>query len=150
MTVDIPIKPHLKKFVIFTMEAFEPVVLKEKDLLGSAIMKALQETRQHKFDRRLDQFTSRIKVVLTHDMRERSPRLHRLIYMNTELEREFQVGLLLWVRAQRKMGSPANEACKNFLATLKIDENEYSYDAAYKLWQRFNEIKNKNNAPEVS
>lgn len=150
MTVDIPIKPHLKKFVIFTMEVSEPVVVKEKDLLGSAIMKALLETRQHKFDRLLDSYTSRIKVVLTHDMRERSPRLHRLLYMNTELENDFQTGLLLWVRAQRKMGYPANEACKNFLATLKIEEKEYSYDAAYKVWQRFNLKNRKNSAPELS
>jgi hypothetical protein len=150
MTTTIPIKPHLKKFLLFTMQVSEPVVVTEKDLLGSAIMKVLQETRNHKFDNVLESYTERLKVVLTESMRKRSPRLHRLVYINTQLEKDFQTGLMLWIRAQRKMGYTAKDACKDFLATFKIDEPEYSYDAAYKAWQRFNEPKRKNNGLELS
>lgn len=150
MIQTIPIKPHLKKFVLYTMEAIEPVMVTERDLLGRSIMKVLQETRKHTFDNVLDSYTDRIKIILTDDMRKRSPRLHRLLYMNTELEKHFRDALLIWIRAQRKMGSPVNEACKNFLATLKIDDQEYSYDAAYKVWQRFNDVKRKNIGPESS
>ena len=112
-------------------------------------MKILCENRQQKFDKALDLFTSRIAVELTHDMRERSPRLYRLVYANTELEREFKEALVMWIRAQKQLGYTAKDACISFLETLKITDREYSYDAAYKFWQRFN-VKNKNSAPDVS
>jgi hypothetical protein len=149
MTTTIPIKPHLKKFLLFTMEVKEPVVITERDMLGSAIMKVLQETRNHKFDNVLEGYTERLKLVLTESMRKRSPRLHRLVYINTQLEKDFQTGLLLWVRAQKLAGIPAKTAIINFLAALKIDENEYSYDAAAKAWIRFNEA-SRNKGLEVS
>jgi len=138
MTVDIPIKPHLKKFVLFQLDRSEPLELSEKDLLGSAVMKILLEKRQHRFENIVESYTSRIKVKLNSDMRKRSPRLYRLIYANTELEREFKEALMLWIRAQRQLGYTAKDACINFLETMKIDEREYSWDAAYKAWQRFN------------
>lgn len=137
--ISIPIKPHLKKFVLFVLEAREPFAVRERDILGRAIIKAIQETRARKFERVLDKYTARIKVVLTKEMRERSPRLNRIIHMNATLEMEFGDAIVLWVKAQRKLGSPANEACKDFLRALKIDESEYSYDAAYKVWQRYND-----------
>lgn len=136
--LSVPIKPHLKKFVLYVLDAREPVIVRERDILGRAIIKAIQETRTRRFDRVLDQYTARIKVVLTKEMRERSPRLNRIIHMNTTIEQEFWDAIVLWVKAQRRMGSPADGACKDFLNTLKIDETEYSYDAAYKQWQRYN------------
>lgn len=149
MTVDIPIKPHLKKFVLFQLDRPEPLVVSENDMVGSAIMKILLEKRQHKFETTVERYTSRIKVILNHDMRERSPKLYRLIYANSELDREFKEALILWIRAQKQLGHTAKDACISFLATMKISEKEYSYDAAYKFWQRFN-VKNKNAALKVS
>jgi len=139
-TVRIPIKPHLKKFVLFVMEVSEPVVVDEMGMLGRAIINVLKEKRAHKFDNLLEGYTARIEVVLSADMLERSPMLHRLIHINNEIDKQFREALLLWIRAQKKLGQPVNESCKNFLATLKIDEKEYSYDGAYKVWQRFNDI----------
>lgn len=148
--ISIPIKPHIKKFVLFVMEAQEPFIVRERDILGRAIIKAIQETRSRKFDRVLDKYTARIKVVLTKEMRERSPMIRRIIHMNTYLEMEFGDAIILWVKAQRKLGSPDSEACKDFLRTLKIDETEYSYDAAYKVWQRYNvEVNKKMRSPRL-
>jgi hypothetical protein len=134
----IPIEPYLKKFVLFVMDVQEPIEVDEKGLLGRCIMKALQETRTHKFDRVLENYTERIQVILNSDMRERSPRPHRMIYMNVELEKAFKEALIVWIKAQKRAGEPASTAAKNFLQELKIDDAEYSYDAAYKVWQRHN------------
>jgi hypothetical protein len=143
-TVKIPIKPHLKKFVLFVMDVDEePIRVTEKQMLGRCIIKVLQETRSHRFDNVLYTYTARIQVVLTEDMRERSPNMKRLVYINTEIENYFRESLIMWVKAQTKGGSPANEACKSFLAEMKIDDSEYSFDAAYKVWQRYNDIKRK-------
>jgi hypothetical protein len=153
LSIKIPIKPHLKKFVLFMMQCSEPIFLDEKEMLGRAIIKILQEKRAHKFDNRLETYTDRIEVVLNSDMRERSPRLNRIIHINVELEKNFREGLILWIKAYKKLGAPANEACKSFLAELKIEETEYSYDAAYKVWQRFNQssrVKNKRLSLESS
>lgn len=142
MTVKIPIKPHLKKFILFLMdEPKEPLEITEKQLLGRSIIKVLQETRSHRFDNVLDDYTARIQVILTDAMRKRSPKLHRLVYINTEIENSFREALIVWIKAQTKTGEPANESCKNFLSELKIDEREYSFDAAYKVWQRYNDVR---------
>ncbi len=143
--VSIPMKPHIKKFVLYALDKREPIQVTERQFLGSAIMKALQEKRLHRFDRVLDLYTDSISVILNKEMRERSPKRAKLLFINVELDIHFASSLIFWVKAQMKMGSPANEACKNFLATLKIDETEYSYDAAYKVWQRYNERNRKLN-----
>jgi hypothetical protein len=140
-TVKIPIKPHLKKYVLFTMDCQEPIATDEKGMIGRCIINVLKEKREHRFDNVLEKYTDRIEVQLNADMRSRSPKLHRLLYINIELERLFREAIIIWVHAQKDAGMPANEACKNFLAKLKIEEREYSFDAAYKLWQRFNDIR---------
>ncbi len=142
----IPMKPHLKKFVLKRARSKEPLQVNERSLLGRNIMKVLQETRKHKFDSVLYQYTDRLQVTLTHDMMERSPNLKRLVYVNTEIEKEFKEAIFIWVEAQMEMNCPANEACKNFLEYYGIDDTEYTYDATYKAWQRYKEdedLKNK-------
>lgn len=134
--INIPIKPHLKKFVLYMMNKREPLILDEKRLLGRVITAVLQERRIHKFENVLSSYTDRIAVVLNSDMRERSPRLDRLLYMNVGLAKLFREALLVWVKAQKNINLPAKQACINFLAELNIDDGEYSYDAAYKTWQR--------------
>ena len=135
--VRIPVKPHLKKFIIKRYRQKEPLNITERSLLGRNIMKVLQETRKHKFENVLYQYTERLQVVLTADMRERSPRLARLVYVNNEIEKEFKEALFIWIEAQMEMACHAKEACQNFLDYYGIDDQEYSYDAAYKAWQRF-------------
>lgn len=139
ITVKVPIKSHLKKFVLWALDADEPVQVTEIDFLGRSIMKVLQETRSHKFANVLEGYTERIEIQLTSRMQERNYRLHRLIHINTELDKAFRDAIILFVRAQNQAGEPSNSACKNFLELLNIDESEFSYDAAYKAWQRFNE-----------
>lgn len=133
----IPIKPHLKKFVIWMLGVQEPVKVSERDMLGRCIIKVLQEKRTQRNVRGQNEGASaRIRVKLTQDMAKRSPYLHRLININVELDNEFHDAIILWVKSWREMGMPASTACKEFLRVLKIDENEYTYDAAYKVWQR--------------
>ena len=144
ITVKIPIKSHLKKFVLWALDVTaEPIQVTEIDFVGRAIMKVLQETRAHKFDNVLEDYTDRIEIQLTTRMQERNYRLHRLLHINNELDKAFREAIIIYVRAQRKAGEPANQACKNFLADLKIDEKEFSYDGAYKAWQRFLESSRK-------
>lgn len=139
MTKHFPIKPHLKKFVLWMLELPEPLKITERDMLGRAIIKVLQETRARRLDNAKELFTDRISVELTVDMARRSPYLHRLINVNVELDNQFAEALVVWVKAQRESGLPASTACKSFLAKLRIDESEYSFEAAWKVWLRFNE-----------
>lgn len=152
-----PTKPHLKKFVLWMLELPEPLKINERDMLGRNIIKVLQEKRSDKNDlvkrsatsgREL--LTSRLSVVLTTAMERRSPSLHRIINVNYELDNEFQEALITWIRAQQELEIPTSTACKNFLARLKIDEKEYTYDAAYKVWQRHNQSVVKKTIQEAS
>jgi hypothetical protein len=128
----------------------EPVVITEHDLLGRTIIKVLQETRSRRHVYAKEDYTDRITVHLTQAMEKRSPALHRLLNVNVELDNAFQEALCLWIKGQGDAGLPANQACKNFLAQMRIDESEYTYDAAYKAWQRFNERLRKKHRLEVS
>ncbi len=100
-------------------------------------MKTLNEKRKHKFDNVLDEYTERIQLSLTDDMRKRSPSLRRLVHINVDLERVFKEHLYIWVEGQRNAGIPEYEACKNFLDHYRIQDNEYSYDAAERAWRRY-------------
>jgi hypothetical protein len=140
--VKIPIRPHLKKFVLKQLGA-DPIIATERDFLGNAIMAVLNDKRNHNQPQELYRMTERITVVLTKEMKERSPRLGRIVYVNTLLSKQFRDALVIWVQAQVHAQIPANQACKNFLEHYRIDENEYTYDGLYKIWQRHKDDRQK-------
>lgn len=138
LSIKIPIKPHLKKFLLNGKKhRLEPLRATERSLLGICIMKTLMDNRKHKFDNVLKEYTQRIEIILTDDMNKRSPRLYKLVNINVELERVFKEHLYIWVAAQNEAGIPEYEACKNFIDHYKIQPNEYTYDAAERAWRRY-------------
>lgn len=150
MVNSFPIKSHLKKYVLWMLELPEPIQVTERDLLGKAIIKVLQENRGNRNARNqksLSDMNKRISVILTKEMSERSPRLHRLVNVNVELDNDFHKSIILWIKAQKQCGMPASVACRAFLEVLKIDEGEYSYDAAWQVWKRYNKA-SKENSPQ--
>lgn len=137
-TFTIPIKPHLKKFLLHgKRRQQEPLKVTERSTLGVCIMKILAEKRNWKFEKVLEDYTERITIIPGKEMLERSPRLHRLVYINVDLEKVFKECLYVWVAAQSKAGVPEYEACKNFIDHYSIRQNEYTYDAAERAWRRY-------------
>lgn len=135
----IPVYPHVKKFILKKYRLREPVITEEYSSFGKSVTLALKDNRL-RIDYNDSQFRDRLKkslkVVLTKEQMEFGPRLQKLIRINHAMDDAFKEHLITWVQAQFASGVPAYAACKMFLEFYRIDEKEYSLDAAYKLWQR--------------
>lgn len=143
---EVPIQPHLKKFILKQYKLKEPIKVEEYSVLGKVVMGALMDKRNsvelnkltsHRGTGQRDLLTDTLRIILSKGMSERAPRLHKLVRINIDMHRIFKDYMLVWIIAQHDVGIPPNTSCKRFLEKYGIDENEYSYDAAWKYWMRY-------------
>jgi hypothetical protein len=137
MRAKIPIKPHLKKWVLKTLRQAEPVRVDEDSMLGlgKMLMSVLVDKRDPGSLNEL--YTETLEIVMSREMEKRSPRTKYLAQVNHYLEKSFKTSLFTWVHAQLQNGSNAFTATKTFLAHYEIDEGEYTHDAAHRAWLRY-------------
>jgi hypothetical protein len=140
-TFTIPIYPHVKKFILKNYGKYisgSGINTEEYTILGKIVTLSLRETRSRvkDNDQYRDRLTETICLVLTKEQTELSPRLHKLIRVNTDMDVIFKDHMLEWIQGQKVAGIPPYTACKMFLERYQIDDKEYSLDAAYRYWQR--------------
>lgn len=138
----IPVFPHVKKFILKKYRLKNPIKTEETTTFGKAITLALKDNRlrlKYQDSQYRDRLTESLTLVLTKEQSEFGPRPNKLIRINQAMDDAFKEHLLTWVGAQQEAGVPAHAACKMFLQFYDIDENEYTLDAAYRLWQRSKE-----------
>lgn len=131
----ISIKTHLKKFMLKHFDEAEPFKLDSNTSIGKKLLSSVKEKRE--YENMNEQVTDTIQLKLSTRFAARAPRAKHLTYLNTLLEEMFRESLILWVYAQGEQGVNPNQSTKGFLRFYGIEEREYSYDAAYKIWQRF-------------
>lgn len=134
-TFKIPIKPHLKKFIMKAFDYVEPIKVEEDTFLGKNIMSLIIDKRSVSVP--WEGYSEEVVLELSKQMAERSPKVRRLARINILLDRVFKQSLFLWVKAQHEAGIVPFQATKNFLAHFGIEEKEYSHDAAYRAWLRW-------------
>ena len=145
MTADfkVPILPQLKKFVLAQLYdgQAEPIKVEEDSPLGRAVMSILIDKRQVKTSIARSthdkEYSETLRLTLSHSMMERSPSIKKLARLNLEFDELFRQAIFIWVRAQNQNGVSSSEAVQNFLDYYKIEESEYTKDAAYQAWYRF-------------
>lgn len=145
MTADfkVPILPHLKKFVLAQLYdgQSEPIKVEEDSPLGRSVMSILIDKRQVTTavarSTHNKEYDGTLRLVLSHSMMERSPSIKKLARLNLEFDEIFRQAIFIWVRAQNQNGVGSYAAVQNFLEYYKIDESEYTKEAAYQAWQRF-------------
>lgn len=138
----IPVFPHVKKFILKKYRLRNPVKPEETTVFGQLITKVLKDNRmrlKYQDSQYRDRLTESLTIVLTKEQSEFGPRQYKLIRINQAMDDAFKEHLLTWVGAQQEAGVPAHAACKMFLQFYDIDEQEYTLDAAYRLWQRSKE-----------
>jgi hypothetical protein len=135
----VPMLPYLKKYVerqIFQgMKA--PYKIEEDSLIGKMIMCLIIDARQKDLrgDKRIEMSAS-IEFQLSEVMAERSPSLQKLVPINYFLDKLFKNELITWIKSAEIVGMRPFPASKAFLEFYRIDESEYSHDAAYRHWLR--------------
>jgi hypothetical protein len=135
----VPTTAYLKKWITRKIQNDNPGPLKieEDTLLGKQFMSIIIDARKKDvIDQHLEH-THVIEVILSQDMMKRSPNLPRLVPINFFLDKLFKEDLRSWVLSARFYGIRPYPATKNFLEFYGIDESEYSHDAAYRYWQRW-------------
>jgi hypothetical protein len=134
----IPVFPHVKKFIAKNCDISSAIKTEEYTTLGRLVTRALLDRRtgEENNDQYRDKLTTYITISLTKEQAELSPRLNRLMRINIDLDRVFKDHLLTYIYALKETGIPPFTACRMFLELYKIDEKEYSLDAAYRFWQR--------------
>lgn len=133
----VPMFPHVRKFIAKTYGK-GTIKSEEYTALGKAVTLALRDKRashEHN-DQYRDRLTATITIVLTKEQAELSPKLHKLIRINIDIDRIFKDHLITWINAQKSVHIPPYASCKMFLEHYNIDESEYSLDAAYRFYQR--------------
>lgn len=136
---NIPVFPHVKKFILQKYRLSTPIKSEECNSFGKAITLALKDNRlriEYNDSQVRNRLTETLTIILTKEQSEFGPRLQKLVRINNAMDDAFKEHLLTWVEGQQTAGIPAHTACKMFLEYYDIDEKEYSLDAAYKLWQR--------------
>jgi hypothetical protein len=134
----IPVFPHVKKFLAKNCDVSSAIRTEEYSTLGKLVTRALldRRTSEENNDQYRDKLTTFITISLTKEQAELSPRLNRLMRINIDIDRVFKDHLLTYIYALKETGIPPFTACRMFLQFYKIDEKEYSLDAAYRFWQR--------------
>jgi hypothetical protein len=138
----IPIFPHLKKFLNkqYGFNVKKPIQIDEHSSIGKLVMLALRDKRfsSEYNDQYRNKLTTEIVLRLSKEMVELSPQISKLMKINISIDELFKSHLIAWINGQLTTGIPAYTSCKYFLQFYNIEEKEYSLDAAYKYWQRFN------------
>lgn len=134
----IPVFPHVKKFILKKYRADTVVKTEEYTTLGKLVTLALRDARQwteyNTIHRK--QLSETIVLHLTVEQMKLGPKISKLLRLNVDMDREFKSHLVSWIHAGTAVGIAPFNSCKNYLIYYKIDEKEYSLDAAYKYWQR--------------
>ncbi len=135
MTITLPTKPHLKKFIL-KVYGPEPIKVREDSNMGRHIMSILIDKREAG-DNHNDQYTERLKISLSQDMSKRSPRIKKLLRLNFFIDNDFKESLYIWVFGQINAGINPYNATRNFCEHFNFDETEYTHDAAQRAWLRY-------------
>jgi hypothetical protein len=139
----IDVFPHVKKFILKTFPASVErgaVKVEEYNTLGKYVTLALREPAgAENNDQYRDRLTASITLILTKKQSQLGPRLHKLMRINTDLDRVFKEHLLSWIAALSASGIAPYTACRMFLEYYGIDESEYSLEAAHRFYQRAKE-----------
>lgn len=137
-TFKLPVLPYVKKYVekqFFNGQA-APYKIEEDTLIGKNFMSVIIDKRHRDIMDKHHDLTAEIHITLSDAMAKRSPRLSNLMCVNYFLVEDFKDALTTWINAAGHYHIRPFVACKGFLEYYGIDENEYSLDAAYRLWQR--------------
>jgi hypothetical protein len=136
----IPVSAYLAKYMMrkFFQDNKGPFKIEEDTLLGKQFMSIIIDARKKDVLDKHIEHTYTIEVILSQDMMKRSPNAAKLVTINFFLDKVFKEDLIGWILSASFYGIRPYRSCKDFLAFYSIDENEYSHDAAYKLWQRWN------------
>jgi hypothetical protein len=135
----IQVFPHVKKFILRKFKLSNPIKSEEYSTFGKSITLALKDNRlriEYNDSQYRNRLTETLTIVLTKEQSEFTPRIQKLMRINTAMDIAFKEHLLTWVDGQHEAGIPIHTACKMFLQFYDIDEKEYSLDAAYKHCQR--------------
>jgi len=132
--INIPTRTHLKKFLLKMYDTAEPFKLDERTSLGKNLMSSLVDKLEYVNVNEL--YTDKLQVALSSRMAKRGPRIKRLVYINSLLEEMFKEHMITWIFCKSTEGINPSQSTKDFLAFYQIDESEYTYAAAYKLWQK--------------
>jgi hypothetical protein len=140
----IDVFPHVKKFILKTYPSTGTdkgsVKVEEYTTLGKYVTLALREPAGAENNGQYrDRLTTTITIVLTKKQSQLGPRLHKLMRINTDIDRVFKEHMLTWINAHQECGVPPYTACRLFLEYYKIDESEYSLEAAHRFYQRTKE-----------
>jgi hypothetical protein len=137
----IPVFPHVKKFIVKHYRSSATIKVEEYNVLGKFVTLALRDNRnsEENNDQYRNRLTAEITIVLTKEQAELSPRLNKLLRVNVDMDRIFKDHLITTIHMLGAAGIPPYNACKMFLEYYDIDDQEYSLDAAYKFWIRYNQ-----------
>lgn len=135
--LNVPIKPHLKKYLLKMTDLPEPFRLDEHTSVGKNLIRALRDPRTVPSPNLNDRLSGMLAIELSARVAHMRPKIAQLIQINSLLDEMFQEGLIGWIFAQSQVGVNPYNSCKSFLFFYAIDDNEYSYDAAHKTWTRY-------------
>jgi hypothetical protein len=135
----IPVFPHVKKFIQKKYQAADVVKTEEYTTLGKMVTLALRDNRRWTEYNTIERkhLSDTITLHLTSEQLKLSPKISKLMRINLDMDREFKSHLVSWIHAGIVVGIKPFNSCKNYLSYHRIDEREYSLDAAYKFWQRY-------------
>ena len=138
-TIKIPVKPHLKKFILYYYQYTEPIQASRDDKLGILIYTILDRNHLNWQPNHWITPKESIKFSVPENYYKRSGlgiSAYNFSLFNNWVEAEFR--FLLYERVDNKlnesdpqMGFYKNEI-KSFLGKYKIDENDISTDAIVK------------------
>lgn len=136
----VPVPAYIYKYVVKKFFAGNkgPFKIEEDTLLGKQFMATILDVRKKDVIDKHLQFTERIPVILSQDMMKKSPNIAKLVSINFFLDKIFKEALIEWIQSAMYYGIRPYNSSRDFLAHYNIDETEYSHDAAYKLWTRWN------------
>jgi hypothetical protein len=135
MVLQIPILPHLKKFIHQRYGSGDPLRIDQDMLLGKIVVVIVKDKVKPRPVS--ERYSEILRVSPSWEIRERSPRSRKLAELNVHLDKIFKEKMYSWIEAQVAAGLSAYQATEDFLAHYSIKESEYSKESAYRQYLRY-------------
>jgi hypothetical protein len=138
MELKVPVKPHIRKFLLKKYDTVEPIKISSQEYLGDVFTSAgLSLNRRNKrYSITAEDYDSHILLDLNFELSQFSLSNQVLKEINVRLEMIFKNTMYDWTLATVMNGGFASKGLKNFLAYYRV-QNDYSFETAHRAWSRF-------------
>lgn len=137
MEIAINIKPHLKKFLLKYFNHPEPIPILSNNVHAKVFIAVAMVHPDVTQNFKNKEYSESLSFKLNYDLIRYRPKPTQLHKVNIYFDKLFKEIMYQWAISAQCSDNFASGGIRNFLKYYNIREDEYSWDVAWRAWQRY-------------